>query len=76
MEDEAESKLDRERGSTDGIKFRMKNMWPNHWKDEKHIKVDEHKEQTIQLVLPPDSPIAKRLAQEENKQIVHKEANS
>jgi len=62
MEDEAESKLDREHGSTKGIEFRMKNMWPTVWKDSKHISVDTSEHRTIRLVLDPQSALAQHLA--------------
>jgi len=62
MEDEAESLLDREKGSVEGIKFRMKNKWPTTWQDSKHISIDTNEVRTIKLVLSNDSALAKRLA--------------
>lgn len=64
MEDEAESKLDREKGSTHGLIFRMKNMWPNYWKDEKHLSVDTKEIRTIQVIVAPDSALYQRLQQQ------------
>lgn len=70
MEDEAESKLDREHGSVEGLKFRMKNMWPNYWKDSKHLSVDTNEVRTIQIIVDPSSPLAKRLAQRDCVQAI------
>ena len=64
IENELETELRRDKGQVNGIIFALKNQFSNDWRDEKHIKVDERKEYKIMLVLPPDSPIAKRLAQE------------
>jgi len=61
MEDEAESKLDRERGSTHGIEFRLKNIVPSNWKDSKHISVDTKERRTIKIIADPNSNWGKRL---------------
>jgi len=63
MEDEAESKLDRERGSIEGIKYRLNNMFSERWRDSKHISVDTNERRTIKIMLDSDSPLAQRLAQ-------------
>ena len=63
MEDEAECLLSREKGSIDGIKFRMKNMWPTVWRDSKHISVDTNERRTIQIIVGPDSALTQRLEQ-------------
>ena len=63
MEDEAECLLSREKGSIDGIKFRMKNMWPSVWRDSKYISVDTNERRTIQIIVGPDSALTQRLEQ-------------
>jgi len=63
MEDEAECLLSREKGSIDGIKFRMKNMWPTVWRDSKYISVDTNERRTIQIIVGPDSALTQRLEQ-------------
>ena len=61
MEDEAESKLDRERGSIEGIKYRLNNMFSERWRDSKHISVDTKERRTIKIILDPGSALAQRL---------------
>ncbi|MCH8079868.1 MAG: hypothetical protein IIA06_08850 [Proteobacteria bacterium] len=63
MEDEAESKLDRERGSIEGIKYRLNNMFSERWRDSKHISVDTNEGRTIKIFVDSDSPLTQRLAQ-------------
>ena len=74
MEDEAECLLHRDKGSTDGIKFRMKNMWPTAWRDSKHITVDNNELRTIQVIVDKSSPLAKRLGQAGCGELIEHEA--
>jgi len=44
-----------------GIIFALKNQFSGNWREEKYINLDKKEARTIKIIMPPDSPLAKRL---------------
>lgn len=47
-------------GNSAGAQFALKNHFG--WRDEKHLSVDTREEKTIRILAPPESELARRLA--------------
>ena len=70
MEDEIECLLSRERGSVEGLKYRLNNIFSERWRDSKHVSVDSREQRTIKIILDPSSPLAKRLQDPDSIQVI------